>query len=711
MNKKTKAKRGYIEEVSQTLFHEFMKLPKDERKAELELIAGSERHIKYIYALADMDIPMLAYVWGIIPYDAAKDLQSVKQMMEYENFDNALDLVDVDELDDEQHSLYLQMVESINDGNIDFDIPEQLEKLGLPEDVISKCDLSYDDVFQKLMMDEQYHVDADGKSNNMYNNIMRRFKPEYLKKLSEFKQVISLIRDRRFDEAETDLSDGAIIPTFEKSPETSQLVHELDITSGILNYFGNHDLDSPEIVKSIYYWEKIAQGYFCRIVKEMGYLPEHQQFPEIKERLKSVSKAFDSFFPKAKEQDVEICRDLLMDHIRQALKENIHKQCCTPKALEWFDKHIKTDLNKKELSEQQITYEKTINDRVAQCMYLIKEVIKKMAPLTTEQPEQSDLKPVGKTSDSVAQDVYADVSFSEQTELQKAMTEMDVLKNKYLSDDERYQIGGMRAVFSFMRDYELLYMMGVFNQEEYYLCKAYQDEYIQQRGALGIQERTVVDIFNKLLEQPNSHLLPIKKEYLAAMEQVRLASLLYQDIYTDNTVDKMCLLFDSPFENDYMAADTKLRQEGLFLEDMVLLTRHLEGTKRKNNYVVRLVNSYWEESIRQLSELPAYQGRPEVIKQIRDNMVLFESDSNMDKKNQKKQHSFKTRRLLYQRLLSQLHYEICEKYVSDLNKRARALSAFARYLEPFERRLKITMNEQLKLYFGKTLLKAGRSKE
>lgn len=704
MNKKTK--KSYIEEVGHTLFRDFMRMPREQRKTELEYVADTERPLKYLYAMALMDIFMMAYVWGFISHDEVQELQSVKKMMEYENFDDALNTVDVDALDDEQHGLYLEIVEAINKGTIDFDLPSQLERLGFPEEVVNKCDLSCDEVFQELMMNERYHVDADGQYNDMYTDIMRRFKPEYLKKLKEFKELINLMSDGYFDMSEIDLSNEATIPTFEKRSDESQIAHELDIVSGICGYLENRGLVSPEMSKSIFYWGKVSKGYFLKLVREMRDLPEHQQFPEIKKRLKSVSEAFETLFPNAKEQDLEICRDLLINHVREALKENIQKGNCTPKALEWFDKHIKTNQGVKEFSGQQKIYDDEADKYIAERMYLIKEALTKLKP----ELEQFDIMPDREPSESVAQEDHRDVPLSEQTELQKAMTELDVLKNKYLSDDERDQIGGKRAVFSFMLDYELLYIMGVFNQEEYYSCKAYQDEAVQQGDAIAIRECTVVDIFNKLLEQPDSRLLPIKKEYLAAMEQVRLASLLYQDIYTDNSVDKMCLLFDSPFENDYMAADTKLRQEGLFLEDMVLLTRHLEGTKRKNNYIVQLVNSYWEESISQLAELPEYKGRPEVVKQIRDNMMLFESDSNMDKKNRKK-YNFKTRRLLYQRLLSQLHYEICEKYAFDLNKRARALNTYARYLEPFEKRLKITMDEQLKLYFGKTALKGVHDRQ
>lgn len=694
-----KKEQTHIEIACKTLFNEFLSPNPGDRQMRHEIfknVRSLPRGMKYLYAMAQMELPTLAYIWGIITVDERIELEMIRQEIQNRRVDNLLGSIDTAHLTHSQ-LLYLQKIldTAIKQGKVFFTEEDQ-RLFGLSKEELAHCNVTYDAVFKELLTDDKYIIDATGAPNDMYTNILKKFKFEYFEKLNEFQLIIDFINARYFGEQEIDLADFNTKTHLLNTYGANKLQTELDCTLGIINYFENRGIALPAIQKSMFYWQKVALGYFKKIAREIGELPPHDTFPEIGKNLKSSSEAFMTMFPHAKETDISVCRDLLLFYVREALKEQAIKDKTLSGALEWYDKNFAGHIQIHKLSPQQQAYEKEIAKKV-KTLTLFEKMLANNPNIPLTKVNTLDYSSV--SEESLAKSEHT----NSPTELQQVLKELEKLKERYLADDERTQYKANRATFSFMSDDELLYMMGVFNQEEYLLCSAHKTRWLQQGNQHALREQSISEIFDQLLSDESIPALPLKKEYLDTMEQIRLASRLYQALYTDNTPDTLDLLSAHPFENEYTDADTPLRREGLFLEDMIMLGRHLEGRKKPNQYLVKLVDSYWEESIGQLLNLPPYKGRPNVRQQMRDNLILFNLDPNMKKSERNRIYSFKNRRNMYVSLLSQFHYEICMEYDTNKANRLRALNAYGKYTIPFEKQLNITEKEILNRLLDKKI--------
>lgn len=697
----------HIEIAGKTLFREFLSSNLGAKQMRHEIfknVRSLPRGMKYVYAMAQMELPTLAYMWGIITLDERKELEMVRQEIQNSRLDNLFGNIETDNLTHSQQVRLQKILDAtIEQGRVFFTEEDQ-RLFGISREELAHCNVTYNEVFKELLTDDKYLIDATGMPNDMYTNIAKKFKFEYFEKLNEFQLIIDFINERCFGEQEINLVNLNANTNILNVYGPDKLQSELDCTLGIINYFENREIALPAIQKSMFYWQKVALGYFKKIAREIGELPPHDTFPEIGKNLKSSSEALMTLFPNAKETDISVCRDLLLFYVREALKEQAIKDKTLSGALEWYDKNFAGHTQIHKLSPQQQAYEKEIAKKV-KTLTLFEKILANNPNIPLAKVNTLDESTVSEASLAKSEHTNSP------TELQRVLSELEKLKERYLADDERTQHKANRAVFSFMSDEELLYMMGVFNQEEYLLCSAHKYKQIQQNNQHAIREQFITEIFDQLLADESIPALPLKKEYLETMEQIRLAGRLYQALYTDNTPDTLDLLGAHPFENEYTQADSPLRREGLFLEDMIMLGCHLEGRKKPNQYLVKLVDSYWEESIGQLLNLPPYKGRPNVRQQLRDNLILFNLDPTMKKSERNRVYCFKNRRDMYTSLLSQYHYEICVEYDANKANRLRALTAFGKYTIPFEKQLNITEKDILNRLLGERIRNNTHTKQ
>ncbi len=656
---------SYENQVGRFVLDYYGRMLPYERKQMYKLLKGQDRSLKYLYAYMNLPLPLQAYIWGVLPQEEAVELVDAKMIAECEKMDEVMNSP-ASNITEVQRVMYEGAVKG-NMGVYMFDIRQLLTEIGIPEKVQNQVFLSYPAFFQKLLMDEKYNID-------IYTNIMRRFKSGYLQSINRFNKLNEMYVDWNLNltqSADFALDDAKPI----QETGLNRTYEYLSLIENLLDWSESRKIQTPAMIKCSTYAGFLLESAMSRAVKEMGMLPAHGTYRGIKSKMQSMSQVFSSFFRNGIDKKLELYEGLALIYAREMLKDGAKDLTEEKYLLSQFDMIVGQKVTLDMCSEAQKQEEIKNNKLLAERLYLVQKIFK--AAYLEEQP-----------LNQMQQQNDTDIS-----ELEQAIVEVGILKNKYLSADERYDPRKSLALFSFMRDYELLYTIGVLNRDEYVKCQERIKAYLHEDKGHKIKDYTVVDVFTEELNDLElKSIMPLTKQNMETAEQIRLASLLYQDFYTDNSTDKIDLKQGYIFENDYMSASTPLRQEGLFLEDMILLARHL-GNHRSNGFLKQLLDSYWNESVAQLIKIPPYKNRPEVGKQIQNNLIFFNTDEETLLKNKD---TFEKRKPIYQQLIAQLNYEVMSKFDNDYAVRNDIIGKLTVYEQPFMDRCKITHNGKAK---------------
>ncbi len=203
------------------------------------------------------------------------------------------------------------------------------------------------------------------------------------------------------------------------------------------------------------------------------------------------------------------------------------------------------------------------------------------------------------------------------------------------------------------------------------------------------EERTMSELFDVILNSPETGncVLPLKKEYIDAAKQLRLAGTVAY-----NLCDNMALPKDlEPYET----YSTVQEVEGHFLLGLITIAKNLPVHQGIMNKLTLLSDGYWTQSVLQLNELPVYTKRPEMEKRIKKCAARL---NNLPKNNLT---SFSKRRQVYVKLLPEMDKAIAMQMPNTpQNKYAeyhKDWDRFQKYIKVFgEKYLKISDEEYMK---------------
>ncbi len=673
----TKKKHNHITQIGQQLFSDFMSLPKTERTTLLKQVAGESRTMKYLYALAQQPEPLWEYVCGILPYDDAVEIATMKQVIERSRFCQLMDTIDEETLNDEEGRVWDDVVDEMNAGTFNFNMAEVLRQFHVPEHLIDTCFVDYDEVYREILTND------DEFDTEMYHNILKRLKPEYIHKINQLKKTAHLIVGMLFENGETDLSTLSVPHQKNTTPE-DKLINQLYFIDGIIGYLHNQNISNPVLHKCEYYWERMTKAIFVQISQQLQQLPTHKEFPEIGKKLKQTGMVFSEFFPEVKENDLEMYYNLLLDYTRRSLclvarnKQHEHKLMC------WFSQQMGIQNETVTLTSEQQKEDEETGKLMSAAAFLEKIMF------GNKEEKQETIQSYPDLTDIIQKFVdYHDITNIRLTE------EVIQTLRESSNTQPKDEVVKKRSLFRFMQEHELLYIMGIFNQEEFHACH----ECIVQRKQNSTLRSAkipvkITDIYNDLFNQPGDWKeLPLKKEYIETMQLIRQASDLYHQLYKVNAV-KVNLLSDLTFLMSTEKTDSPLKKEGIFLYNMILLSKTLISPDYITPQLAQLVDSYWNECVSQLTALTPYRNRTDIINQIHENLSCFDASPTLV------QNGFSERRQTHQYILADIDELICLKHPHP-HVRNTALSTRQKYTYLFEEQLNTTIDEQINMAFNR----------
>ncbi len=657
---------SHVEEVGKTILNHFKKMPRSLQKEFASEILYEPRSLKYMRAYTCLPLPLQAYVWGFMSYAEATSLIDTKLTIECDDFDDYTQ--NSNKISDTDTYIYNSVLENFPAEAFQSDIRTLLNEMNVEPAVIDKIAMSYPQFFVRLLSDEKYN-------NDSYVDLLRRFGKGYVPVLEKLSYAMRLYVDRALslnDTNECFLENNK--PLNRKGID--ELIDQLSLTNDLLNWDCVSEKETKSKLKLVYYWKHTVQALISGLIKEMVQMAPHNVYPDISAKVCETGAVFSGFFPKELDKKLKIYQDLLLVYARETLKDVAQNEVQATDLLEKFDlatnkkgtKMPKSAAHRKEEDKADEVTQDALN-----LTQLIREVF-----VSAMQSQKTNIETV------------PDVS-----ELELVIDEFHQLKCKYLSETERNDTNKLKALYSYMNDSELLYTIGVLNCEEYTMCQGFQMNKDPETGEIVFWEQSIQDIYMELIESEDKKpLLPLTKDCVDAMEQVRMASRLYYDLYVDTGETRIDLAQGSIFENDYDAAPTMLRKEGLFLEDMILLNQHIGGHLTRK-LLEKTVDSYWNESLRLLIEMKLPENRPEIRSHIQDNLIFFNTDTSTL---QKFKDSFKKRKALYPYLLSLIKYDVLKHTENDYANRNRIFEKVKEGIKPFEQNLRITKATHEKVF-------------
>ena len=633
----------------QILLNNFLSFSKKERKHLYKLLKDESRPIKYLFAINNLPESFSTFLWGILRLEEADEVEYQQKVYEFSNIHQLLNEIPKDSLNQKQSKILSDLFDTLRETSNITDYHNDFLQIGLSNEQINNCHLSLKETISKMVMEDDGYLD-----------LAQKFRPEYLDILAQFNQLIQLMITRRFP---SESVNEAILTNTISNPQTADelLLTRLETAHYLFGYLEENHPESAERLSALIDWEQIARTHFTNLCRKMSKVPQNKTYPEVTKNIRERSKQFMSFFPKqlTKQQINSKINNMLLKlliclhaiELDPISKKNL---------IEWFKKTVQLPQN--------------INQSQQQKEDLL--TLSKLSYIAQLQNEQIDL---SKTPERIEE--------KEQEELKLLAQEMLRFTQSYLTDEDKKTPKGSKALYSFMSDYQLLYALGIFDYNDYKQAEDKQYTTQEHNGKAAIRDRSITEIFKCLLDE--NYVLPLKKEYLDGVEQLRTASRLYQALYTDNANNPVDLLKNQPFENDYTAGKTPLQQEGLFLEDMIYLCRTLYPNPQQNKLLNEIIDSYWNETIHNLKDLPAYNSKPEILPRIQRNLKyisypFYQEDTPT---------TFDNRKEKYFELLSDIHYTICQKYENVPPKRQAALYHLATYTQAFEKRLNITQDK------------------
>ncbi len=653
---------SHVEEVGKIILDYFKKMPHSVRRTIANDIVGTCRPIKYMYAYTGLPLPLQAYVWGILSYKSATQLIDMKLTMECEDYDKISQSSD-SHIEQFRQALVHDNATRLNPSLFQSDARVLLSEMEVEPEIINQISMTYPQFFTRLASDSKYDSDALWE-------MFCRFENGRLSLLGKLNRAISLYIDGELQLTE---SNKNFLENTQPIKETGidEILAQLEITKDLLDWVHSRGIETESQFKFSYYWKYTVHAITSYLINEMIVSARHSKYSDIRIKGQELGTAFSDFFAKGCHKRLEAYRELLLMYARETLIDSAKNEVEETYLLNRFDAIIGKSISRKERTSTQKRIETETNHIIQKVIHLMQLVEEERA--VSESTEQ----------------------VSDVTELEVAIEEMSVLKEKYLSEDERYDVNKSKSVFSYMSDSELLYIMGVFNQDEYNACQEYQVTEDTETQETIIYEQPIVDIFTEMLNSDTKKpLLPLTKEVVETMEQIRQASFLYRAMYVDNAESRIDLVNGSIFENDYEAGPTSLRQEGLFLEDMILLNQHLGGTVA-HQLLQELVVSYWNESVARLVQMKLPESRPEIGEQVKDNLVFFDTDVSTLKECQD---SFKQRRTVYPYLLALMRHDVLKRMENDYGNRNAVYTKVESYIKPFEKKLRITKSTQESIF-------------
>ena len=633
----------------QILLNNFLSFSKDKRKYLYELLKNESRPIKYLFALSNLPESFSTFAWGILRLEEADEVEYQQKVYEFLNIHKLLDEIPEDSLNQKQSEILSELFSTLRETSDITDYHNDFLQIGLSSEQIKNCHISLKKTLSEMVTEDEDYLD-----------LAQKFRPEYFDILAQFNQLIRLMIARRFPNESVN---EAILTNTISNPQTADelLLTRLETAHYLFGYLEENHPESAERLSALIDWEQIARTHFTNLCQKMSKVPQNKTYPEVTKNIRERSKQFMSFFPKqlTKQQINSKINNMLLKlliclhaiELDPISKKNL---------IEWFKKTVQLPKN--------------INQSQQQKEDLL--TLSKLSYIAQLQNEQIDL---SKTPERIEE--------KEQQELKLLAQEMLRFAQSYLTDEDKKTEQGSKALYSFISDYQLLYVLGVFDYNDYKKAEEQQYTTIERNNQPAIRNCSISEIFNKLLEE--DYILPLKKEYLDGVEQLRTASRLYQALYTDNANNPIDLLKNQPFENEYTAGKTPLQQEGLFLEDIIYLCKTLYPNPQQNKLLNEIINSYWNETIHNLKNLPTYDSKPEILPRIQRNLKyigypFYQEDTPT---------TFDNRKEKYFELLSDIHYTICQQYENVPPKRQAALYHLATYTQAFEKRLNITQDK------------------
>ena len=220
------------------------------------------------------------------------------------------------------------------------------------------------------------------------------------------------------------------------------------------------------------------------------------------------------------------------------------------------------------------------------------------------------------------------------------------------------------------------------------------------------EDRTMPEIFEAILDAPetNYYALPLKKEYLAAANQLRLAGTVAYHLCDADAQ----LMPVSENAEPYASYATLQEVEGHFLTGLITVAKKLENNQRIMKNLTLLSDSYWRESVLQLSQLPIYPGRPDISRRVKESIKRL---NNLPKN---KLSDFSKRRAVYMQTIFEIGNALAEKMLQKDNKIKciegnKAWYRFKEYTKIFEEKyLKISNKENINILLKHILKKRER---
>lgn len=620
--------------------------------------AAPDKKTDYLEMLSILGESFGAYLCGMVQnQDEAFEIFYEQKEMEKKR------LVRLAKEFSEQKNINKSVKDALNDfieriGNGEFYRPEELVVFGVPEEKVKLCFVSLNQTLEQMAEKKE--------ATELYAPIISQIKPEYRNLLQQFMTWSRLIDNRR-------LNMSCLLPdTDTKSPLAP------------LHYFHNWlslqqkiGVPSESLSKAERLWYKIAYTGHYHVIKEMAALKTDSPLAK---RIQTNAEALLGLFNPLTDKEINV----YLKKLKHCLRSNFDTVENSENLLKSFNQSVNFYLKDKNMKQTKTTgvIQKSIRDFAG-----------------NESKEKTESQPMNTES-------LLDYIFSE-------------LTDKYAF--EKYS--NPNAVFSVMHPYEVLFFMGILNYHEYNLCKQYktktttvmvkdtendaeifeeddedEDELFsstpQYIPETVLEDRTMPEIFEAVLdsEKTNHYVLPLKKEYLSAVEQIRLAGVtafLLSPLAAEKCMDIDFSHYSNP---------DPLKEEGLFLCWLIQLTQSLPENAEIMKQLTVLSDGYWKETVTNLKKLPIPDKRPELANQIALNIKWLDNVSSSHLK------SFKTRKPLYTAVLTNLHtalINLCDREIKDEKecyaKRSKILKIFSERAMPFEtKRLKMERKDWLK---------------
>lgn len=626
----------HVRKVGQKLLREIVSnMPHDVVQMHAYNVRNMSREMKYLYGLMLFKEPMSGYLWGMLSFEEADELCYAYRTILNEKTYNWLKEMDASDLSAEQEELRQATMNKIaEDKPINREMI--LSKLGFSKEKINECYLSFAEMLNHLLL----KVDFD-----MYIDMARCFLPSYFPAMARFNKSKLLLLENHFNQKIEEQHQGFSFGDENIHP-TDKLLYRLDAINNVIITLREQGSTNLRIEKINQTWKRLAETCFYMTAQKMGELPVNEFKRFVKPKINEVSKAFMGFFDNP----------LPENKIEGTMKKLIQDTYTC------IDKSV-TDKEKK--NEMLNSFEAVIG--------------------VPYQKKKSSDKMIKSSSFGMK---------AEQLALEKLWikSEFEALKKKYLTEVELQDKDSCRAVYAFMTDSELLYMMGVLTKAEYEACCKYQDKVVEYNGFQASESRSISEIFEILLDLPDeeSVILPLKKEYLQKADQIRQASKLYQALYTDNYRPALTDILPENSEYNYLQKEySPFIREGVFIENMVYTAHHAMQMSVYSSKLPELIDNYWLEAVKDIELLPhnpdhLYMKDTFQFCSLRFNEPSQEQDLIPDMPDCTAQ----GRKLLHEIAMSQLHFSLCELYANNYAERAHILNRYCHYIKPFQSLLK-----------------------